>query len=86
MTDPAFATMEAKRESRDLRVIYEGTGKILNEFSRLYRDVYAVLDIIGQHDYTTVLEVISDAKCRQANEYEKEFGEAAPFPRPKNCQ
>lgn len=85
MTDPAFATMEAKKESGDLRAIYEGTGKILNEFSRLYRDVYAVLDIIGQDDYATVLEFVSDAKCRQAKEYEREFGEPAPFPRPRNC-
>ena len=85
MTDPAFATMEAKKESGDLRAIYEGTGKVLNEFSRLYRDVYAVLDIIGQDDYTTVLEFVSDAKCQQAKVYEKEFGKPAPFPRPKNC-
>ncbi len=85
MTDPAFTTMEAKKESGDLRAIYEGTGKILNEFSRLYRDVYAVLDIIGQDDYATVLEFVSDAKCEQAKEYEREFGEPAPFPRPKNC-
>ena len=85
LTDPAFATMEAKKESGDLRAIYEGTGKILNEFSRLYRDVYAVLDIIGQDDYATVLEFVSDAKCEQAKEYEREFGEPPPFPRPKNC-
>jgi hypothetical protein len=55
----------------------------VNEFSRLYRDIYSDPSIIGQTDYEMVVGYVSDVKCQQVYEYEKEFG-PAPFPRPAN--
>jgi hypothetical protein len=76
----------AKLSFPDLQTIFDVTGEIVNEFSRLYRDIYAVLEIIGQTDYENVIEYVSKAKCEQVRRYEAEFGELAPFPRPKGCQ
>jgi hypothetical protein len=67
-------------------MIFEQTGNILNEFSRFYRDTFAVLDILGQDDYETVMEFVTAAKCEQVRRYEAEFGAPAPFPRPKGCK
>jgi hypothetical protein len=53
----------------------------VNEFSRLYRDIYSDPSIIGQSDYEVVVGYVSEVKCQQVHEYEEEFG-PAPFPRP----
>ena len=58
---------------------------ILNEFSQLFRDKFAVLDILGQDDYETVIEFVSAGKCEQVRRYETEFGVPAPFPQSKGC-
>jgi hypothetical protein len=84
LTDPAFAAQEFKKWAGDLRKIFRGTSKILNEFSWLYRDIYAPLNIIDQTDYRTVIEYVTDAKCRQVRDYEKMTGEPADFPRPRD--
>jgi len=56
-----------------------------NEFSQLFRDKFAVLDILGQDDYETVIEFVSAGKCEQVRRYETEFGVPAPFPQSKGC-
>ena len=77
---------EIAEDAGDLSAIYKGTDKIVNEFSGLYRNIYAVTNILDQTDYETVIGFITDAKCAQVRNYEKEFVEPAPFPRPKNCK
>ena len=67
----------------DLKTIFEATSRIVNEFSRLYRDIYSDPSIIGQSDYEMVVGYVSDVKCQQVYEYEKENGPAS-FPRPAN--
>jgi hypothetical protein len=83
LSDPAFAVQQTKEYERDLRTIFEATSRIVNEFSRLYRDIYSDPSIIDQTDYEMVVGYVSDVKCQQVHEYEKEFG-PAPFPRPAN--
>ena len=85
ITDPVKMAAFAKLSFPDLQKIFDVTGEILNEFSRLYRDIYAVIEIIGQTDYENVIEFVSKAKCEHFREYEAEFG-PAPFPRPKGCK
>jgi AbiU2 len=82
--DPQFAAQEARKQTGDLYSIFEGTGQIVNEFSRLYRDIYASLTIIDQNDYEMVISYISDVKCQRVHDYEKEFRKPADFPRPAN--
>ena len=86
LEDPAFAMREIKEDATDLGAIYLRTGLLLNRFSGLYRNIYGTPHILDETDYETVVEFISDVKCQQARNYEKEFGAAAPFPRPKNCK
>jgi hypothetical protein len=81
LSDPAFAVQQTKEYERDLRIIFSATSRVVNEFSRLYRDIYSDPSIIGQTDYEAVIGYVSDVKCQQVHEYEKEFG-PAPFPRP----
>ena len=83
ITDPVKMAAFAKLSFPDLQKIFDVTGEILNEFSHLYRDIYAVIEIIGQTDYENVIEFVSKAKCEQFRQYEAEFHEPAPFPRPK---
>ena len=82
-SDRAFAVQQTKEYERDLTTIFEATSRIVNEFSRLYRDIYSDPSIIGQTDYEMVVGYVSDVKCQRVYEYEKEFG-TAPFPRPAN--
>jgi hypothetical protein len=86
LADPMFARREITEDARDLGTIFISTGKIVNRFSGLYRNIYAEPKILDQTDYETVVEFISKVKCEQVQNDEKEFGEPAPFPRPKNCQ
>ena len=86
ITDPIKVAGAAGPFFPQLEVIFEKTGKILNEFSRLYRDTFAFLDILDQNDYETVIEFVTAAKCEQVRQYEAEFGAPAPFPRPKGCK
>jgi hypothetical protein len=86
ITDPVKAAAAAGLRFPELETIYVRTGNIVNEFSRLYRDVTGNLEIIDQTDYETVVEFVSAAKCEQVRRYEAEFGAPAPFPRPKGCQ
>ena len=81
LSDTDFAVQQTKEYERDLRTIFKTTSRIVNEFSRLYRNIYSDPSIIGQADYEMVIGYVSDVKCRQMYEYEKEFGPAA-FPRP----
>ena len=86
ITDPVRASVVARPFFPDLEEIFQGTGTIVNEFSRLYRDITGILEILDQTDYETVMEFVSAAKCEQVRRYEAEFGVPAPFPRPKGCQ
>lgn len=86
LTDPVKMAAVVAANFADLAKIYVGSGSIVNEFSRLFRDITGILELIGQTDYQTVIEFVSATKCEQVRRYEAEFGKPAPFPRPKGCQ
>jgi hypothetical protein len=83
LTNPTKMAKHAAPNFLELKRIFVGSGKIVNEFSRLFLDITNMLELIGQTDYETVIRFVSDAKCEQARRYEAEFGVPAPFPRPK---
>ena len=83
VTDPKALETEAKLTVKDLENIFAETGTILNEFSRLWKDTTAVMEFIGDDDYTMALDLIADEKHTQVDKYEAEFKEPCPFPRPK---
>jgi len=86
ITDPVKVAAAAGPHFVDLETIFVRTGNIVNEFSRLYRDITGILEMLDQTDYETVIEFVSAAKCEQVRQYEAEFGTPAPFPRPKGCR
>jgi hypothetical protein len=85
ISNPVKVAELAKVSFPDLQKVFTETGNIVNEFSRLFRDTHVVLELFGQTDYQTVIEFVSDVKCRQFLQYEAEFG-PAPFQRPKGCK
>jgi len=86
LTNPAFAISVVKGDYEDLDKIYRETGQIVNEFSRLYRDVTGNLDLLSQTDYKSVLECLLKVKTEQVRRFEKEFpGTPVPFAKPKGC-
>jgi len=86
VTDPKALETEAKLTLKDLEKIFEETGTILNEFYRLWKDTTAVMDFIGDDDYSMALDLIADAKHAQVDKWEAEFKEPCPFPRPKKAK
>lgn len=85
ITDPKFAAFETEEAAKDLKEIYEKTATMVNLFGHVFNNTYSDTKIIGEDDYEAVVGFISDGKCRQAKQYESEFHEPAPFPKPKNC-
>jgi hypothetical protein len=87
LTDPVMMAEAAKLSFTELDKPFNETGKLVNEFSRLFPDITAMFDhLVDQDDYQTVIEFVSKVKCKQVQQYEEEFKEAAPFPRPKGCK
>jgi len=84
LTNPSLAATIVEEDYENLAKIFDRTGGILNEFSRLFRDITGILEILDQTDYENVIESLFKTKCEQVQQYEKEFG-PAPFPRPKGC-
>jgi len=85
ISNPVKVAELARVSFPDLQRVFAETGSIVNEFSRLFRDITVVLELFGQTDYQTVIEFVSEKKCEQFRQYEAEFG-PAPFPRPKGCK
>ena len=84
LNDPNLAVVAAKEDYANLEKLFGKTGNIVNEFSRLFRDITGILEILDQSDYKRVLDSLFEEKCRQVKQYEKEFGAPAPFQKPRN--
>lgn len=83
--DPAALNSRAALTIDELHHLFVETGNILNSISQLYQGTLSVLEVLDSNDYTTAFRLIAEAKCAQANRYEKEFNEAWPYERPGIC-
>ena len=61
-TDPSLAAAVMQEDYENLKRIFAETGKTVNEFSRLFRDVTGILEILDQEDYKSVIEVLFKAR------------------------
>ena len=86
ITDPVRMSTAARLSLPHLGLLLSQTGSILNEFSRLFRDITGVMELVDLDDYSTVMEYVARVKCEQVRAYEAEFKERAPFPRPRGCE
>ena len=84
LNDPNLAVAATKEDYENLEKLFKKTGDIVNEFSRLFRDITGILEILGESDYKSVLDLLYNEKCRQVMQYETEFGAPAPFQRPRD--
>jgi hypothetical protein len=69
----------------DLVRVFDETEKILRRIDTLYSHTCGELKYLGSDDYKQVLDLIADAKCAEAAEYEKMSGEPFTWPLPAKC-
>jgi hypothetical protein len=82
--DPVGLATRAKLTISDLEKVFAETNTILNKLSALWNGVFGDLTLIGDDDYKSVMELISDAKHAQVDRWEKDFPNTpCDFPRPK---
>jgi hypothetical protein len=82
--DPQALSTRAQLTITDLLTVFDEAGTILNEISILYNGMNRIFELFGSDDYQTALKLIADAKNAQADQYEKEFKESWPYPRPRS--
>jgi hypothetical protein len=68
-----------------LENVFCEAGAILNEISVLYNDIMSDFDLIDANDYEWALKLIADARCAQADKYERESQNPWPGTRPQGC-
>jgi hypothetical protein len=83
VVDPAALAVSAKLTLVDLTKVFDETGAILNEISRLWADTYALMELTNGDDFKSALDLIAEAKHAQVDKWEKEFTEPCPFSRPQ---
>jgi hypothetical protein len=83
--DPQALAEKARLTMPQLERVFSQTEAILADISSLYDGSGGTLRLIDGDDYKKALDYIADAKCAQADNYEREFREPAPFPRPRKC-
>jgi AbiU2 len=81
--DPAALAVSAKLTLVDLTKMFDETGAILNEISRLWADTYAFMEFTNGDDFKSALDLIAEAKHAQVDKWEKEFTEPCPIQRPQ---
>jgi HEPN superfamily AbiU2-like protein len=86
ITDPEKIGKQTRVTFDDLDSIFKIAGQILNNVSVAFHDVSSVFDLADVDDYQSVIQRVADAKHEEADKYEREFKETAPFPRPKTAR
>jgi hypothetical protein len=84
--NPRALVRKAKLTMPDLEKVFGETEVILADISSLYDGSGGALRLIDGDDYKKALDYIADAKCAQADNYEREFHVPAPFSRPRKCR
>ena len=79
---PTFLNTEASLTIPELETVYKKTEQILQRLDAVHSGTIGPLTFLGPDDYLTVLDLLADAKCREATEYEKEFDTKCDWPLP----
>ena len=85
MLNPGGLKQTAPLSLAELQQVFDETEKILQQVDSLFRGISGELKYLGHDDYKTVLNLVTDAKCAQADNYEKEFGIPCEWPLPAKC-
>ncbi|MHB8485094.1 MAG: AbiU2 domain-containing protein [Candidatus Acidiferrales bacterium] len=86
VTHPERVAKETEIRFVDLNRIFDTAGNIVNSISSVLLGGFSLLELMGESDYENAVQLIVDAKHDQADCYEKEFSQIAPFPRPKSTR
>lgn len=84
--DPTALNDRAALTIDELEHLFVETGNILNDISQLRDGTLSVLELADSEDYTTAFRLIAEAKCAQAEEFERQFKEPWPYERPAICR
>jgi hypothetical protein len=83
--NPGSLKQTAPLTLAEIQQVFDETEKILQQVDSFFRAISGQLRYLGHDDYTMVLDLMSDAKCAQADNYEKAFGEPPNWPLPAKC-
>ena len=83
--DPTDLNSRATLTMSELDDLFVETGNILNDISQFHHGSLSALELVDSDDYKNALQLIAEAKCSQADAFEKEFHEPWPYERPEIC-
>jgi hypothetical protein len=83
VADPQALNKTAILTIEDLKSVFDETERVLRKIDTLYSGPSGELKYLGQNDYEMALELIADAKCAEAAQYEKLYGEPCTWQLPK---
>lgn len=86
VTNPTHLNTEAALTIPDLTMVFEQTEKILQRIDAVHSGTIGELKFLGDDDYEVVLELVADAKCTEAAEFTKLYGEKITWPLPAKCK
>lgn len=86
IVDPTALDKTAALTIDELDHLFVETGNILNDISQLRDGTLAVLELVDSGDYENAFRLIAEAKCAQAEKFEKEFKQPWPYERPAICR
>ncbi|MFZ0886018.1 MAG: hypothetical protein WAN14_21630 [Candidatus Acidiferrales bacterium] len=86
VANPTYLNTEAALTIPDLTKVFEQTEKILQRIDAVHSGTIGELKYLGHDDYQVVLDLVADAKCAEAAEFEKLYGEKITWPIPAKCK
>lgn len=84
--DPTELNTRATLTIDDLDHLFVETGNILNDISQIQDGSFSVLEMLDADDCTNAFQLLAEAKCAQADNFEKEHKSLWPYERPAICR
>jgi HEPN superfamily AbiU2-like protein len=86
VVDPSEINTRATLTIDDLDHLLLETGNVLNDLSQFYDGSFSALEMLDSDDCKHVFHLLAEAKCAEAEKFEREHGEPWPFERPAICR
>lgn len=84
--DPTEINTRATLTIDDLDHLFLETGNILNDISQFHDGSFSFLELTDSDDCANAFQLLAEAKCAQADNFEKEFQKPWPYERPAICR
>lgn len=86
VANPTYLNAAAALTIPDLTAAFEQTERILQRIDAVHSGTIGALKYLGHDDYKVVLDLVADAKCTEAAEFEKLYREKITWSLPAKCK